>query len=59
MKRVITFTGVLEYDSADYSEDPEECVDVALMYGDKHADYFLFHTGELKVVDDPGGMPGQ
>ncbi|MFF1625610.1 hypothetical protein [Streptomyces sp. NPDC058272] len=59
MKRTVTFTGVLEYDVADYSTDPEEVVDLALARGDKHADYYLFHTGEMTVVDDHSGTPGE
>ncbi|MYR43110.1 hypothetical protein [Streptomyces sp. SID5910] len=59
MKRTVTFTGILEYDPADYSTDPEERVDFALTHGDKHADYFLFHTGEVRVVDDHNSNPGE
>ena len=59
MKRVVTFTGILEYDPADYSADPEECVDLALTNGDKHAGYYLFHTGEMTVVDRPNANPGE
>ncbi|WDM16702.1 hypothetical protein J3S85_37685 [Streptomyces lavenduligriseus] len=59
MKRTVTFTGILEYDPADYGTDPEECVDFALTHGDKHAAYYLFHTGELKVIDDHTGRPGE
>lgn len=59
MKRTVKFTGVLEYDPDDYSADPEEVVDLALTNGDKHAGYYLFHTGEMTVVDDHGGTPGE
>ncbi|MEU1254826.1 hypothetical protein ABZ445_16250 [Streptomyces chartreusis] len=58
MKRIVTFTGILEYDPADYSTDPEAVVDLALINGDKHAGYYLFHTGEMSVVDDHNGTPG-
>jgi hypothetical protein len=58
VKRVVTFTGVLEYDPDATDRDPEWCVDAALTNGDKHAGYYLFHTGELSV-EDIDGTPGE
>ncbi|MEU3729957.1 hypothetical protein AB0E81_11190 [Streptomyces sp. NPDC033538] len=49
MKTRITFTGILEFGS-ETDRDPEECVDIALLRGDKHADYTLFHTGPITTV---------
>ncbi|MFB7114083.1 hypothetical protein [Streptomyces sp. NPDC056291] len=59
MKRVVKFTGILEYDPDDYTADPEECVDLALTNGDKHAGYYLFHTGTMEVTDFHGQRPGE
>lgn len=59
MKRTVTYTGVLEYDPTDDKRDAEWVLDSALQHGDKHAEYFLFHTGEVTVVDDHSGTPGQ
>ncbi|MEV4972003.1 hypothetical protein [Streptomyces scopuliridis] len=59
MKRVIKFTGILEYDPETTNKDPEWCLDTALERGDKHADYCLFHTGELEIVDVHGKKPGE
>jgi hypothetical protein len=58
VKRRVTFTGVLEYDPDTTERDPEWCVDVALENGDKHAGYYLFHTGDL-TVEDVEGHPGE
>ncbi|MDX2575939.1 hypothetical protein PV332_10645 [Streptomyces scabiei] len=54
MKRVVKFTGVLEYDPDSTTRDPEWCVDVALTNGDKHAGYFLYHTGPITSEDVEG-----
>jgi hypothetical protein len=43
MKTRITFTGILEFDQV--TDDPEEAIDMALTYGDKHQNYDLYHTG--------------
>lgn len=59
MKRIIKFTGILEYDPETTTRDPEWCLDTALERGDKHADYYLFHTGELEIVDVHGEKPGE
>ncbi|MET9126945.1 hypothetical protein [Streptomyces sp. NPDC004528] len=59
MKRTVTFTGVLEYDPTTTDRDPEWCVDTALQMGDKHAAFYLFHTGEMTVVDEHDGTPGE
>ncbi|MEV4939607.1 hypothetical protein [Streptomyces zaomyceticus] len=59
MKRTVTFTGVLEYDPTKTDKDPEWCVDLALTNGDKHASYYLFHTGEFEIVDDHNAVPGE
>ncbi|PPS86461.1 hypothetical protein [Streptomyces sp. MH60] len=48
MKTRITFTGILEFDG-ETDRDPEEAVDIALLRGDKHADYTLFHTGPIRA----------
>ncbi|MER7922136.1 hypothetical protein ABTY96_03195 [Streptomyces sp. NPDC096057] len=54
MKTRITFTGILEFET-ETDRDPEECVDIALLRGDKHAEYTLFHTGPIvteRVTDN-------
>ncbi len=59
MKRTVTFTGVLEYDPTDEKRDAEWILDSALQHGDKHAELYLFHKGDLQIVDDHGGTPGR
>jgi hypothetical protein len=44
-----TFTCVLSY--GDEVDDPEQYVNQALMYGDKHQDYFMWVQGDIKVED--------
>ncbi|MCY0926262.1 hypothetical protein OTB20_08585 [Streptomyces sp. H27-H1] len=58
MKRIVRFSGVLEYDPESTGFDPEWAVDVALSRGDKHADYHLFHTGPI-TFEDTNGRPGE
>jgi hypothetical protein len=47
-KRYI-FTCVLSY--GDDVDNPQRYVDQALTYGDKHQDYVLWTTGDIKVED--------